>query len=198
MLKSAIIHNIMALSRQPGQGQEALFGIEMVAASANQSPQGGFADATEHFPGEGAAVNIQDRARYIGLVMRDLNAASSRAGFQQAAASPYRAGIERRYGSATEDVVDGAERNIDANILRAKKNFEIASGTYSLIAAGVPAEQARSSTAALFRAFTAEYGVGRTTGQVRNKVAKNIQKSADIISGKKPARRGRRSSTPAA
>lgn len=186
----------MALARRPGIGQAELFGIEAVVAQAPSEQRTTIANET--LPGEGASVNIQERARYLGLVMRDLNAASSRAGFQQAAASPYRVGIERRYGGATDAVIEGADRNIDANILRAKKNFAIASGMYALIGAGVPAEQARSSTAALFRAFTAEFGVGRTTGQVRNKTAASIQKSADIISGKKPARRARRHSSPAA
>lgn len=169
-------HNV-----SPDQGE--LFDLFAQAAPESVGPTTPLSDLD--YLTEPVAVDVAKRAEYIGLALKALNAANSRAGLQSANATPHREEIGRRYGSATSAVIAGAELNEGQYMRKARRHLDIASGRYALAAAGLPGERAAQLAAREFQDFRGEFGIGIADAPIRNKTAKNLQASADYITGKR-------------
>lgn len=113
-----------------------------IPRDVNQNPpltQGDIVRVEGNFP----SVDLIDYAQGHLDALKDLGKHSSRTGGQIAGAedSPFRHGLEQRYGDATDSVVHGMARSKERLMKSAKQNFAKAYGFAALKGSGLVTEE---------------------------------------------------------
>lgn len=152
------------------------FPVDIDALPPEQKPsQGLILNTDEVYP----SVDLVERAKYLDQTLADLGKHGRSLGLQMAGAkdSPLRKGVEARYGTDTDQVVEGAYNTGELAMKDAKRHFAKAIGMEAVIAAGVQTEKAAKESAKEdFDRFTQKY-TGPSNEANRRKIRQTLNKT---------------------
>jgi hypothetical protein len=186
---------LMAKRHEQPANQESLFTVSQQTGQIHVRDFEAPAAGPEPVAGpDGPSVDIMERNLHMQNALRLLGRMSQRTGLQIANETPFRRGIEDRYGANADRVVEGAGRNKDRMLAETKREFARAFGMYAMIDSGVVTkEEAQAMTADAFsgqnqgsekESFIREYADSHNRPK-RDTERKKLQKAARIMSGKK-------------